>query len=55
MTENEIVYVVTRCEEHDDYVEKVFVDKEKAEKYCEVFNNDENEYYRHITKIKVTL
>lgn len=48
-------YVVTRCEEHSDYVEKVFFDESKAQAYCDKFNNDENEYARNITKIEVTL
>ena len=48
-------YVVTRCEEHDDYVEQVFFDKIKAEEYCKPYNEDENSYYRNITKIEVTL
>jgi hypothetical protein len=48
-------YVVTRSEEHCDYVEKVFFDKEKAEEYCKPFNEDENSYHRDITKIEVTL
>ena len=47
-------YVVTRCEEHD-YVEQVFFDKSKAEEYCKPYNEDENSYYRNITKIEVTL
>ena len=50
-----IAYVVTRSEEHCDYVEKVFFDKNKAEEYCKPFNEDENSYHRDITKIEVTL
>ena len=50
-----IAYVVTRSEEHCDYVEKVFFDKEKAEEYCKHFNEDENSYYRDITEIEVIL
>lgn len=50
-----IVYVVTRCEEHSDYVEEVFFDEDKAQEYCEQFKGNENEYARHITKVKVTL
>ena len=49
------VYVVTRCEEHSDYVEKVFFDENKAQEYCDQFNGNENEYARHITKVEVTL
>lgn len=48
-------YVVTRCEEHSDYVEKVFFDEDKAQEYCDQFKGDENEYARHITKVEVTL
>ena len=48
-------YVVTRCEEHSDYVEDVFFDEDKAQEYCDQFKGDENEYARHITKVKVTL
>ena len=50
-----IVYVVTRSEEHSDYVEKVFLEESKAEEYCKQFENDEDEYGRDITKIKVAL
>ena len=48
-------YVVTRCEEHSDYVEEVFFDKDKAKEYCDQFKGDENEYARHITKVNITL
>lgn len=48
--EKKVVYVVTRCEEHSDYVEKVFDSKDKAEKYCEPFNSNENAYHRDITE-----
>ena len=34
------VYIVMRCEEHSDYVEKVFVDKDKAIAYCENYNSN---------------
>ena len=30
-------YVVTRCEEHDDYVEELFNDEQKAIDYCNCF------------------
>lgn len=50
-----IVYVVTRCDEHSDYVEEVFFDKAKAEKYCNKFNQDENNYQIYITEIKPLL
>lgn len=49
------LYVITRCEEHSDYVEKVFVDKKKAEEYCQKFEGNEDEYGRDITEINVTL
>lgn len=48
-------YVVTRCEEHSDYVESVFFDENKAQAYCDQFNGNENEYARHITKVEATL
>lgn len=48
-------YVVTRSEEHSDYVEEVFFDEDKAQEYCDQFKGNENEYARHITKVKVTL
>jgi hypothetical protein len=54
IVESLIVYVVTRCEEHSDYVEEVFLDEDKATAYCKLFENNEDEYARHITKIKVT-
>ena len=47
------VYVVTRSEEHCDYVEKVFIDETKAQEYCDKFNKDEDEYHRDITEIMV--
>lgn len=50
-----IVYVITRCEEHSDYVEEVFFDRDKAQKYCDQFKENENEYARHITKVEVIL
>lgn len=53
--EYKTAYVVTRSEEHCDYVEKVFFDKGKAEEYCKPFNEDENSYHRDITKIEVSL
>ena len=52
---NDFAYVVTRCEEHDDYVEKVFVNESKAVEYCKKFNDKPNEYSRSITKIELTL
>ena len=48
-------YVVTRCEEHSDYVDGVFFDENKAQAYCDQFNGNENEYARHITKVEATL
>ena len=55
LKEQSIVYVVTRCEEHSDYVEEVFFDENKAQEYCDQFKGNEDEYARHITKVKVTL
>ena len=49
------IYVVTRCEEHSDYVEKVFIDEDKANEYCNQFKDDENEYARDITPMKITV
>ena len=50
-----IAYVITRSEEHSDYVEEVFFDEDKAQKYCDQFKGNENEYARQTTKVKVTL
>jgi hypothetical protein len=47
---DKIVYVITRSEEHSDYVEAVFYKRENAEKYCKQFNDNENEYSRDITE-----
>ena len=49
------VYVVVRCEEHDDYIEKVFVDKAKANEYCNKFEGNPNEYGRYYEEMEVTL
>lgn len=49
------VYVVVRCEEHDDYIEKVFVDKTKANEYCNKFEGNPNEYGRYYEEMEVTL
>ena len=49
------VYVVVRCEEHDDYVEKVFVDRTKANDYCNKFEGNPNEYGRYYKEMEVTL
>ena len=49
------VYVVMRQEEHSDYVEKVFVDKGKAENYCKPLNENPKEYSRVIEEMEVTL
>lgn len=49
------IYVVVRQEGHDDYVEKVFVDKSKAGSYCRQFVNEPNEYNRYATEMEVTL
>ena len=49
-TDKMIVYVVTRSEEHSDYVEAAFCKRENAEKYCKQFNDNEDEYSRDITE-----
>ena len=49
----ESVYVVTRSEEHSDYVECAFLSENEAEEYCKPFNEDENSYARNITKVKI--
>ncbi len=49
------LYIVMRCEEHSDYVEKVFVDKGKAIAYCEQYNSNPREYSRTIEEMEVTL
>lgn len=49
------VYVVVRCEEHDDYVERVFVDRTKANEYCNKFEGNPNEYGRYYEEMEVTL
>ena len=49
------LYIVMRCEEHSDYVEKVFVDKVKAVAYCEKYNSNPREYSRSIEEMEVTL
>ena len=46
-------YVITRSEEHADYVEVAFYKKEDAEDYCKFFNKNENEYHRNITEISI--
>ncbi len=50
-----LLYIVMRCEEHSDYVEKVFVDKDKAIAYCEKHNSNPREYSRTIEEMEVTL
>ena len=49
------LYIVMRCEEHSDYVEKVFVDKAKAIAYCNQYNSNPREYSRSIDEMEVTL
>ena len=49
------LYIVMRCEEHSDYVDKVFVDKNKAIAYCEQYNSNPREYSRTIEEMEVTL
>lgn len=48
------LYVITRSEEHADYVEKVFTNECKAIAYCLQFKADENRYQRDITTVKLT-
>lgn len=48
------LYVITRSEEHADYVEKVFTDECKAIAYCLQFKADENRYQRDVTTVKLT-
>ena len=55
LQEPTVVYVVTRCEDHHDYAERVFFDEDKARAYCDEFDNDENGYPHLITKMEVTL
>ena len=50
-----LLYIVMRCEEHSDYVEKVFVDKDKAIAYCNQYNSNPREYSRTIEEMEVTL
>ena len=50
-----LLYVVMRCEEHSDYVEKVFVDKDKAFAYCDKYNSNPREYSRAIEEMEITL
>ena len=49
------LYIVMRCEEHSDYVDKVFVDKDKAKAYCDQYNSNPREYSRMIEEMEVTL
>ena len=49
------LYIVMRCEAHSDYVEKVFVDKDKAIAYCDKYNSNPREYSRTIEEMEVTL
>ena len=49
------LYIVMRCEEHSDYVDKVFVDKDKAIAYCNQYNSNPREYSRTIEEMEVTL
>ena len=49
------LYIVMRCEEHSDYVEKVFVAKDKAIAYCKKYNSNPREYSRTIEEMEVTL
>lgn len=47
------LYVVTRCEEHSDYVEKAFFSEKEAEEYCKQFEGNEDAYGRDFTEIEV--
>ncbi len=47
------LYIVTRSEEHSDYVEKAFFSLKKAEEYCKQFEDNEDEYDRDIIEIEV--
>lgn len=47
------LYVITRSEEHADYVEKVFTDECKAIAYCLQFKADKNSYQRDMTTVKL--
>ena len=49
------LYIVQRCKEFGDYVEKVFVDKDKATAYCNQYNSNPREYSRTIEEMEVTL
>lgn len=55
MKDIEFVYIVMRCEKYRDYVEKVFVDRNKAESYCKQFNEKKNEYSRYYEEMEVSL
>lgn len=48
------LYIVMRYEEHDDYVETVFVDEKLAEDYCKNINKDPNEYYRDVVEMNIS-
>ena len=49
------VYVIMHCGEHVDYVEKVFLDEDKANSYCKKYDELDNQYRRYVYKIEVTL
>ena len=49
------VYVIMHCGEHVDYVEKVFLDEDKANSYCEKYDELDNQYRRYVYKIEITL
>lgn len=53
MIMKEMIYVVTRSEEHCDYVEAAYHNREDAEKHCSRFNGKEDEYHRDITEVKL--
>ena len=49
------VYVIMHCGEHVDYVEKVFLDEDKANSYCKKHDELGNQYRRYVHKIEITL
>lgn len=53
MIMEEVIYVVTRSEEHCDYVEAAYRNREDAERYCSKFNESEDEYQRDVTEVKL--
>ena len=52
---SQIFYIVTRSEEHDDYVEKLLNDEQNAIDYCNKFKDSPDEYARHYYSIELSL